>query len=135
NRKHLLATNAMESRVASLIMVLRLPGVMGSHRAMTRLTANPDRRHSRYIRVATFLIIFAQPCVVAGSAHGIPGHSPACPMAPFAWLAIFLAKDVEPIRTPRVENQFAGLQPASGGRDKKLPQRLNAQHALRDERL
>src|SRR5206468_2355479 len=46
-----------------------------------------------------------------------------------------LAKDVEPIRTPRVENQFAGLQPASGGRDKKLPQRLNAQHPLGHERF
>src|SRR5439155_19202978 len=80
------------------------------------------------------LLILAQPRVVAGGAHNIPGHSSPRPMAPFTGTPIFLAIDIEPFGGFCIEREFGRLQPAARRRNQTLAERGDSDNALCSKR-
>src|SRR5260221_1531333 len=90
---------------------------------MTRFTTNAYFGHRGFVSIRDQIIVFAQPGVVAGSAHRIPGHASSRPMTPLAWFSILVSANIKPILPSRVEGQLGALESASRRPKQKLAHR------------
>src|SRR5262249_2584368 len=98
---------------------------------VTRLTAHTHLSHGGVIAISALLVIPAQTRVMTRGAHVVPIHPPPRPMAPFSWLSILIAIDVEPFIGARGIASLQHLKSAVRERNEKLPEWILADYPRR----